>query len=68
MVRGWKSTAVFLTLNKGYLFLLIACKDQIKQGHSWGIFQLQDKFRLKVMTKQIRHSMNLEVKKLQRAS
>jgi len=50
-----------------YLFLMIACRNQIKQGHSWGIFELQNKFRLKVMTNQIRHSMNLEIKKIQKA-
>jgi hypothetical protein len=51
-----------------YLFLLIACKEHINRGQSWGIFNLQEKFRIKVMTNQIRHSMNLKIEKLQRAA
>lgn len=51
-----------------YLFLLTACKEHINRGQSWGIFNLQEKFRIKVMTNQIRHSMNLEIEKLQRAA
>jgi len=51
-----------------YLFLLIACKDEINEGCSWGIFQLQDKFRIKVIKHQLTHSMNLQIKKLQKAA
>jgi transposase len=51
-----------------YLFLLIACKDQINQGRSWGIFKLQDIFRIKVITHQSNHSMNLQIKKLLKAA
>jgi IS4 transposase len=51
-----------------YLFLLISCKEHINRGQSWGIFNLQEKFRSKVMTNQIKHSMNLEIEKLQRAA
>lgn len=50
-----------------YLFLLIANKEHIKPNQSWGIFQIQDKFRLKVILHQTRHSMNLEINKLKSA-
>jgi IS4 transposase len=50
------------------LFLPTVCKEDINQGQSWGIFNLQEKFRIKVMTNQIKHSMNLEIEKLQQAA
>lgn len=47
-----------------YLFLLIANKEHIRPNKSWGIFQIQEKFRLKIISHQIRHSMNLEINRL----
>ena len=51
-----------------YLFLLRVCKDNIKSGHSWSIFQLQNNFRLRVITNQIQHSMELKMKKLKKVA
>ena len=51
-----------------YLFLLRACRKEIRQGESWSIFRLQNSFRLKVITNHIRHSTKLEIKKLEKAS
>jgi hypothetical protein len=50
-----------------YLFLLIVNKEHIRPNKPWGIFQIQEKFRLKVITHQIRHSMNLEINRLKTA-
>jgi IS4 transposase len=51
-----------------YLLLLRAGHDEIKPGQSWSIFQLQQSFRLRVITNQIEHSMKLKMKKLSKAS
>ncbi len=45
-----------------YLFLLIARKKDIEPGKSWSIFQLQNNFRIDVISNQIRHSMGLKIK------
>ena len=50
-----------------YLFLLRACKNEIKQGESWSIFRLKDSFRMKVITNQIRHTAELEIKKFRKS-
>lgn len=47
-----------------YLFLLIARKQDIEPDKTWSIFQLQNNFRLDVVTAQIKHSMELKIKKL----
>lgn len=49
----------------GYLFLIRACHQNIQPGQSWSIFQLQNAFRLKVVTNQVQHTMKLEMKTLQ---
>jgi hypothetical protein len=51
-----------------YLFLLRVRKQDIKPGHSWGISQLQNNFRLDLVAGQIRHSMELKLKKLKNAA
>lgn len=52
----------------GYLFLIRACHKDIRPGKSWGIFQLQSDFRLKVVTNQVEHNMELKLKTLQNAA
>ena len=51
-----------------YLFLLRACGDEIRPGTSWSIFQLQDQLRLKVITNQVEHNMELKIKKLRKTA
>jgi hypothetical protein len=48
-----------------YLFLLIACNKSIKSGHSWSLFKLQNEFRIRVISHQIKHSVTLSMKKQQ---
>jgi IS4 transposase len=47
-----------------YLFLLRACKKEIKQGEPWSIFKLQNTFRLRLFTNQVKHTTRLEMKRL----
>lgn len=49
-----------------YLFLLRACRSDIHPGKSWSIFQLQENLRLKVITNQVEHSMELKMEKLRK--
>jgi hypothetical protein len=51
-----------------YLFLLRTCRNEIRPGHSWSIFQLQNSFRLRMITNQIEHNMELKIEKLQKAA
>jgi hypothetical protein len=51
-----------------YLFLLRACREDIKPGNSWSIFTLQQNFRMRVMTNQIQHDMELKIKKLRKVA
>ncbi len=46
-----------------YLLLLRAGSKEIQPGKSWSIFQLQQTFRMRVITHQIHHSMELKMKK-----
>jgi hypothetical protein len=50
-----------------YLLLLRACHTDIQAGQAWSLFQLQQTFRIRVMTHQIQHSMELKMKKLRKA-
>lgn len=52
----------------GYLFLLRVCHQNIQPGQSWSIFQLQNAFRLKAITNQVQHTMELKMKTLQNAA
>ena len=51
-----------------YLFLLRACKNEIRPGESWSIFQLRNNFVSEIVTNQIRHTTDLEIKKLKKVS
>jgi hypothetical protein len=51
-----------------YLFLIRACRKDIQPGHPWSIFQLQNNFRLKVITNQVEHTVKLKLKKLLKAA
>jgi hypothetical protein len=46
-----------------YLLLLRAGHEEIVAGHAWSLFQLQQTFRMRVITNQIQHSMELKMKK-----
>jgi len=46
-----------------YLFLLRACRDDIKPGQSWSIFKLQNNFRIRIFTNQVQHTTRKEMKK-----
>jgi len=46
-----------------YLLLLRAGHNEIQPGQSWSLFQLQQTFRMRVITNQIQHSMELKMKK-----
>lgn len=50
-----------------YLLLLRACSEDIKPGQSWSLFQLQNAFRIRVITNQIEHSMELKMEKFQKS-
>jgi len=52
----------------GYLFLIRVCRKNIQPGQAWSIFQLQNAFRLKVVTNQVQHHMLLKLKTLQNAA
>lgn len=52
----------------GYLFLIRACHKDILPGKSWGIFQLQNAFRLKVVINQVQHNMELRMNTLRFAA
>lgn len=51
-----------------YLFLLRACRDDIRPGTSWSIFQLQNNFRLKVITNQVEHNVKLKLGKARKTA
>ena len=51
-----------------YLFLIRACHKHIQPGHAWSIFQLQQTFRIKLITHQIEHAVALKLKKLNKAA
>ena len=46
-----------------YLFLLRASPRLIQPGKAWSIFQLQQDFRMKIITNQVEHSTELKLKK-----
>jgi len=46
-----------------YLFLLRASPHLISPGKAWSIFQLQQDFRMKIITNQVEHSTELKLKK-----
>lgn len=50
-----------------YLLLLRACHKAIKPGQPWSLFQLQHAFRIRVITNQIQHSMELKMKNQRKA-
>ena len=51
-----------------YLFLIRACRKEIRPGCPWGIFQLQEHFRLKVIKHQFEYRMNQEIQKFKKAA
>ena len=51
-----------------YLFLLRVCGKEIQPGQPWSIFQLQHNFRLKVITHQVEHNMELRIRKLRKTA
>jgi hypothetical protein len=51
-----------------YLFLLRARRKDIHSGKSWSIFQLQNNFRIELLTNQIEHNMELKLKKRSEAA
>jgi hypothetical protein len=50
-----------------YLLLLRVGHATIIPGHAWSLFRLQHTFRMRVITNQIQHSMELKMKKQFRA-
>lgn len=58
----------FATAIIAYLLLIRICRKEIRPGCSWSIFQLQNSFRLKIITNQIEHNMKLKLKKLKKAA
>ena len=50
-----------------YLFLLKVRKEDIQPGQPWSIFQLQNNFRIQVITNQIEHNMELKIKNIKKA-
>jgi hypothetical protein len=51
-----------------YLFLLRVGRKDIRPGHGWSIFQLQQNLRLKVITHQVEHNMERKLKKSRKAA
>lgn len=56
-----KSFGIAIT---AYLFLLRIRHRDISPGKSWSIFQLQNNFRLQLITNQVEHNMELKLKQL----
>ncbi len=46
-----------------YLFLLRASPHLIQPGKAWSIFQLQQDFRMKIITNEVEHTTELKLKK-----
>jgi len=51
-----------------YLFLLRIRKEDIQPDRPWSIFQLRNNFRIQVITNEIEHNMELEIKKIKKAA
>jgi hypothetical protein len=50
------------------LFVLRACHHEIVPGKPWSIFQLQHALRLRVMTKQVEHTVKVKMAKTHKAA
>ena len=51
-----------------YLFVLRVCHHEIVPGKPWSIFQLQHALRLRVMTKQVEHTVKVKMAKTRKAA
>lgn len=51
-----------------YLLVIRSCSEDIRHGRSWSIFQLQSNFRMKIITNQIEHNMELKLEKIRKAA
>jgi len=51
-----------------YLFVLRGGHHEIVPGKPWSIFQLQQALRLRVMTKQVEHTVKVEMAKTRKAA
>jgi hypothetical protein len=51
-----------------YLFVRRVCQHEIGPGKPWSIFQLQHALRLRVMTNQVEHTVNVKMAKTRKAA
>ena len=51
-----------------YLLLIRACHQEILPGTSWSIAQLQQVFRLRMMTKQVEHTVKMRLPKTRKVA